>query len=82
MNLFTFLMPLVLLYQGDMEEYFDQQSALMERNKQIFLWIMFGLVGLINACIQYEKLRFDKEKRRELKIDNDIKEKKMKDENI
>lgn len=80
-NFFTLVIPLLFLYQSEIDKFFDQKTAVIEKNKQIFLWITFGIVGLINACIQYEKLRFEREKRRELRIDNDIKEKQLKDEN-
>ena len=79
LNCFTLIMPLILIYQGDMEQYYDEQAALIERNKQIFLWIIFAVVGLMNALIQYEKVKFEKEKRRELRLKNDLKEKELKD---
>ena len=80
-NLFTLVAPLFLLYQGELDKFFDEKTAVIEKNKTIFLWITFGIVGLINACIQYEKLRFEREKRRALKLDNDLKEKELKSEN-
>lgn len=82
-NLFVLIVPLLLLYQGDIDKFLSQKAEIIERNKQIFLWITFGIVGLINAFIQYEKLRFEREKRRELRLKNDLKEKELKkDENI
>ena len=81
LNIFTLVVPFFLLYQGEIEKFLDQKSETIEKNKQIFLWITFGVVGLINALIQYEKLRFEREKRRELKLRNDLREKELKDEN-
>ena len=82
-NLFVLIVPLLLLYQGDIDKFLSQKAETIERNKQIFLWITFGIVGVINAFIQYEKLRFEREKRRELRLKNDLKEKELKkDENI
>jgi len=79
LNVFSLIVPFFLLFQSEIDKFFDQKAETIEKNKQIYLWIAFGLVGLINAGIQYEKLRFEREKRRELKLNNDIKEKQLKD---
>lgn len=80
-NFFTIIGSFFILFQDEIDKFFDQKAETIEKNKQVFLWIAFGIVGLINAFIQYEKLRFEREKRRELKLNNDIKEKQLKDEN-
>lgn len=66
---------------GGMEEaiaLIDKQTATIKRNKEIlFITSLFG-VSAINAWKMFEKIKMDTEKRRALKLDNDLKEEELK----
>lgn len=55
-------------------EYIEHQTAVIKRNKEVALISVFMGVSVINCWKIYEKIKMDKEKRRALKLDNDLKE--------
>jgi len=82
-TMLTLVVPLLLLYQDELE-YIEHQTAIIERNKQAFLWVMLGISSFIIALLNYAKYNKIILENKEKELDIKIKEeelKRLKDEN-
>jgi predicted negative regulator of RcsB-dependent stress response len=72
------------LFQDNVEAtkvFIENQTATIKRNKEIILVVILLMGAVVNGWKLYEKILMDKEKRRALRLDNDLKEKELKNEN-
>ena len=75
--------------QQTLKQFYEQQTAMLDRNKSLGMFIMFVIWGVINSLIQYEKyltrksdrLRVDLENKK-LDLENKLMEQKIKDNEI
>lgn len=70
------------LFQDNVEAtkvFIENQTATIKRNKEIILVVIILMGAVVNGWKLYEKILMDKEKRRELRLNNDIKEKQLRD---
>jgi len=72
-------LELLQVPQEGWESVFNYEKSLVSRNKEILIATSLFALSVISIWKQYEKILMDKEKRRELKLNNDLKEKQLKD---
>lgn len=71
----NFSFPIFYLFwianQQTLMQTYKEQTAMLDRNKSLGMFIMFVIWGVVNSLIQYEKYLIRKAERKRFEIENE-----------